>query len=148
MNGHKHIAPLPPKTCLIQSQWEQRTPLNSFVFFKFYFLSTGWLLSKYFTLYLLLPKQLWWNFNRSIHCTAKTVSLPRPQQGDNTVYSVLTKPVKIGQVTAQSELCQYMCKLLHTHPHKSQSQLTHSFAHTELTALYVYSYVHLLYIDV
>lgn len=46
-----------------------------------------------------------------------TLTLPRPQQADNTVYSVLSQPVKVGQVTAQSEVCQHTRKLLCTHTH-------------------------------
>lgn len=107
------------------------------------FFPTSWLLSRSFTPYpaVLLPKQLWWNFNRSIQCKANSVSLPRPQQTDNTVYSVLSYPVKVGQVTAQSELCQRMCKQLRTHPHNPCSHIqlhTPNYQHHMFTVMFTY----------
>lgn len=88
---------------------------------------------------VLLPKQLWWNFNRSIHCKANSVTLPRPQRTDNTVYSVLSCPVKIGQVTAQSELCQHMCKT--TARHTPLTIHAHTFTCTQQHVLILHLYV-------
>lgn len=64
-----------------------------------------------------------------------------------TQFTLSYPTVKIGQVTAQSELCQHMRTLLHTPTHPP-STCSHSFAHTELAALYVYSHADRLYLYV
>lgn len=141
MQSQKHVHTSHSK----QMRWEQSPLVSTWqfgFFFSFFFLAS-WLSSRSFTPYpaVLLPKQLWWNFNRSIHCKANSVSLPRPQQTDNTVYSVLSYPVKIGQVTAQSKLCQHMRELLRTHPHNPCSHIhlhTPNWQHYMFTLMLTY----------
>lgn len=85
------------------------------------FFSQSWLLSRSFTPYpaVLLPKQLWWNFNRSIHCKANSVS--RPQQTDNTV---CRHSQNRSGYSTEWALSTHAQTPVHT---PTQSMLTHTF---------------------